>query len=109
MAFLTVWLPYIESCLLPSHLLSIAFASVDNCITGATDVIVLRGACTATNADAADRSVCSRRSSVQCFFDSVELAELSPLISGSEGRRAATDLVQSGSAGKLVAPVSGSR
>ena len=67
-------------------------ASGDSCNTGAAGVIVLQGACTATTADAADLSVCSRGSSVQCFFDSVELAVLT---SGSRGRLAATDLVQS--------------
>ena len=95
---------------------AIAFASVDRCITGATCVIVLQGACAATNANAGDRSVCPRRSSVQCFFDSVgdfvpELVELSPtdlqLQESSCGHGSCAE--NSGSADEFVVPVSGSR
>ena len=73
-------------------------------------VIEFQGACSATAADAADLSVCSRRSSVQCFFDSVEVAELSPPDLWLQGSSCSHgSCAESESTGEFVVPVSVSR
>ena len=71
------WIPSSRGASAPLIAAQIAFASDDSCSPGATSVIVLQGACTTTSVDAVDLSACSHRTSAQCFFDSVELPELS--------------------------------
>ena len=68
------WIPSSRGARAPLIAATIAFASDESCRGGTTGVIVLPGACTTARAeDVADLSACSRRSSVHCFFESVEL------------------------------------
>ena len=87
---------------------TIALAFADH-IVGVTGAIVITG--TDTTAVVGDLSVCSRRSSAQCLFDSLELDELSVppdlRLHGSSCSQGSCP--DSGSTGEFVVPLSGSR
>ena len=102
------WIPSSLGASAPFIAATNALASADSCIAGAAGAMVLPGA--APTAVVADVSVCSRRSSAQCLFNSLELAKLlaSDLqLQGSTCSHGAC--ADSGSAGEFVVPLSGSR
>ena len=81
-----------------------------SCNTGAggEGVIVPPRDCTATTADVVDLSTCARGSSEQCFFGSVELAELSAPGLRLQGSTCSDgSCADSLSAGEFVVPVAG--
>ena len=107
-ASIPIW-PWIPSSLGASALFiaaTVAFASADD-IVGVTGAIVLSG--TDATAAVVDLSVCSCRSCAQCFFDSLEFAELSaPDLRLQVSCCNHGSCADSGSTCEFVVPLSGS-